>query len=126
MLPYQLSPEVHFFCSFQAVMLLQQKICALLMAFSTAKAALNDSTDRNGICRSSSGGQTSCSSPEERNLSCERVQNCKALGGSQSPSIAIRDSNGRLGNQMFVYQLLLSLRMQFGYRTYITRRVVRD
>ena len=113
----------HFVCSFQAVMLWQQKTCALLMAFTTAKAALNDSTDRNGICSSSGGQTSSCSSssPEERNLSCERAQNCKALGGSQSPSIAIRDSNGRLGNQMFVYQLLLSLRMQFGYRTFITR-----
>ena len=113
-------------------MLNKRRTCALTVAaFAFAAsftAELNDSSERGGggFCR----GQTSPTPPrspeEEGNLSCERVQNCKALGGSQSPSIAIRDSNGRLGNQMFVYQLLLSLRMQFGYRTYITRRVVRD
>ena len=118
-------------------MLNKRRTCALTVAAfafaaaSSAVAELNDSSERGGggFCR----GQTSPPPPprsrspeEEGNLSCERVQNCKALGGSQSPSIAIRDSNGRLGNQMFVYQLLLSLRMQFGYRTYITRRVVRD
>ena len=112
-------------------MLNKKRTCALTMAaFAfTATAELNDSVGGGGeegggggrgFCR----GQPSPPSPEEEgNLSCERVQNCKALGGSRSPSIAIRDSNGRLGNQMFVYQLLLSLRMQFGYRTFITRRV---
>ena len=109
-------------------MLNKRRTCALTaaaFAFAASSTAveLNDSSERGGggFCR----GQTSPprSPEEEGNLSCERVQNCKALGGSQSPSIAIRDSNGRLGNQMFVYQLLLSLRMQFGYRTYITRRV---
>ena len=114
-------------------MLNKKRTCALTMAafaFTATATELNDSVGGGGeeggggrgFCR----GQTSSPSPspeEEGNLSCERVQNCKALGGSRSPSIAIRDSNGRLGNQMFVYQLLLSLRMQFGYRTFITRRV---
>ena len=110
-----------------STMLHKKRTCALTMAaFAFTAAELNDPGGGGGggrgrgFCR----GQTSSPSPEEEgNLSCERVQNCKALGGSQSPSIAIRDSNGRLGNQMFVYQLLLSLRMQFGYRTFITRRV---
>ena len=104
-------------------------VAAFAFAASSNAVELNDSSERGGgggFCRGQTSPPRSRSPEEEGNLSCERVQNCKALGGSQSPSIAIRDSNGRLGNQMFVYQLLLSLRMQFGYRTYITRRVVRD
>ena len=111
-------------------MLNKRRTCALTVAAfafaASSTAELNDSSERGGgggFCRGQTSPPRSRSPEEEGNLSCERVQNCKALGGSQSPSIAIRDSNGRLGNQMFVYQLLLSLRMQFGYRTYITRRV---
>ena len=112
-------------------MLNKRRTCALTVAAfafaASSTAELNDSSERGGgFCRGQTSPPRSRSPEEEGNLSCERVQNCKALGGSQFPSIAIRDSNGRLGNQMFVYQLLLSLRMQFGYRTYITRRVRED
>ncbi|XP_059088423.1 uncharacterized protein LOC131884607 isoform X1 [Tigriopus californicus] len=39
-----------------------------------------------------------------------------------APSVVIRDTQGRLGNQMFAYLLLLSLKLQFGYQPYLTRK----
>lgn len=39
-----------------------------------------------------------------------------------APTVVIRDTQGRLGNQMFAYLLLLSLKMQFGYQPYLTRK----
>ena len=53
---------------------------------------------------------------------CNNSTKCVGLATSgESPSLLIRDTNGRLGNHMFAYMMLLSLREQFGYRTFITR-----
>ncbi len=35
----------------------------------------------------------------------------------------IRDSGGRLGNQMFSYMLLAALRIRYGMRPFLTRRM---
>ena len=38
---------------------------------------------------------------------------------SQSNSIIVRETNGRLGNQMFVINMLAGLHLAFGYRPFI-------
>lgn len=41
---------------------------------------------------------------------------------STGPTVLFRDTTGRLGNHLFVYKMLLSLRAKFGFRTFISER----
>lgn len=41
---------------------------------------------------------------------------------SDAKSVLVKESNGRLGNQMFSYAMMLNLKMKFGFQTYITRK----
>eukprot|EP00095_Tigriopus_kingsejongensis_P012638 maker-scaffold1516_size37830-snap-gene-0.10 protein:Tk12638 transcript:maker-scaffold1516_size37830-snap-gene-0.10-mRNA-1 annotation:"galactoside 2-alpha-l-fucosyltransferase 1" len=60
-------------------------------------------------------GAPSADDPESCPSQCEAFD-------PEAKTFLLRDSNGRLGNQMFAYMLLLSMNMQFGYRPLLSRR----
>ncbi len=81
----------------------------LLLCFATISYATEDKCNRDR-------------NDEECHRQEDSDSDCVLLGPPvNSPSIAIRDSSGRLGNHMFAYMMLLSLREQAGYRTFITK-----
>ena len=40
-----------------------------------------------------------------------------------APSVIVQDNPGRLGNLMSTYQLLLGIKLKFGFQVYMTRNI---
>ena len=54
--------------------------------------------------------------------SCEKIERvCKPFNPNDA-SVIVNDSGGRLGNHMFVYLLLASLKLKYGMQPYLTRK----
>ena len=49
------------------------------------------------------------------------LRDCLPFDGG-GKSVVVRDSTGRLGNQMFVVHMLAALHLKFGYKSYMGRR----
>ena len=65
-----------------------------------------------------------CNAREEEvdNESCGVIKKpCKPFN-PEDASVIISDSGGRLGNQMFVFLLLTSLKLKYDVQVYMTRR----
>lgn len=71
---------------------------------------------------------TFASEPEAEESLCPRSEETEMKEPSCVPfdpsakSVIVRDTNGRLGNQLFSLNMVLMLRRRFGFQMYITRR----
>ncbi len=59
---------------------------------------------------------------QSSDASCSVVQKCVTFDDS-SNSILVKDTSGRLGNQLHTYLVLKALSLKFGYQTYTSRSV---
>ena len=57
-------------------------------------------------------------SPEEE----QNEQLCHKISDPDQPSILIKATEGRLGNMIFTYMILLSLKLKFGVEVYTTEK----